>query len=366
MQSSRVLGAGLVLMMLGAPVPAHDVNEHFSIGGVIAASGQCQELSHKAGADNECDHALPAQPEVSLRPTDSDEFSARAGFARGNGLNDRSPFVLAPWAADLHDDVKNINGSSRDYLLTAWYQHRFALPGDSILEATLGIIDATDYLDENAYSNDEYTQFMNEALVNGPNAFLPSYDKGAALAWENGRWSLRGVLMKVNENDDGNEFTFYGVQLGYTLQSELGEGNYRVLVDRTSKDFHDSNGDSGHNCKSILFSLDQQLGAALGAFLRVGWQDDDAAVHYDAIWSGGIDINGRLWNRADDTIGLGYAYLGGGNLDIRWSQAAEAYYRFEVNGHLALSADLQYMKDDVKHQESPQGFLYGLRLTAEF
>ena len=54
------------------------------------------------------------------------------------------------------------------------------------------------------------------------------------MAWNAGPWSLRGVVMKVNENDDGNDFTFYGTQLGYTLQTELGEGNYRVLVDRTS------------------------------------------------------------------------------------------------------------------------------------
>jgi porin len=342
------------------------VNEHISIGGVIAVSGQCQKLSNKAGADNECDYAVPAQPEISIRPTDSDEFFAKAGFAKGNGLSDKSPFVLAPWAADLHDDVKDINGSSRDYLLTAWYQHTFAFQEDSTLDATIGIIDATGYLDENAYSNDEYTQFMNEALVNGPNAFLPSYDKGGALVWDTGPWSLRGVLMKVNENDDGNDFTFYGAQLGYTLDTELGEGNYRVLVDRTSKDFHDSNGDSRHKRASILFSFDQQLGDVVGAFLRIGWQDDSAAVHYKAIWSGGIDIKGSPWNRADDNIGLGYAYLDGGNLDVRQSQAAETYYRFVINTCLSLSADIQYMKDDLRNQENPAGFIYGMRLTAEF
>jgi len=366
MQAFRILMTGYVLMVLGTPAQAYDVNEQFSIGGVIAGSLQCQRLSEKAGADNECDSALPLQPEISFRPTDSDELFVKTGFANGNGLNDKSPFVLAPWAADLHDDVKDINGSSRDYLLTAWYRHTFALPEDSTLDATIGIIDATDYLDENAYSNDEYTQFMNEALVNGPNAFLPSYDTGGALAWDDGPWSLRGVVMKVNENDDGNDFTFYGAQLGYTLQSEFGEGNYRVLVDRTSKDFHDSNGKSGHERASILFSLDQQLGDVLGAFLRFGWQDDGAAVHYDAIWSGGIDISGVAWKRADDNIGLGYAYLAGGNLDVRQSQVAEAYYRFVINDYLALSADIQYMKDDLRNQENPAGFIYGMRFTAGF
>jgi len=353
-------------MALCAPASAYDVTERFSIGGVIAGSMQCQSLSGNSGADNDCNGALPLQPEASFRATGRDEFFVKAGFASGNGLNDKSPFILAPWAADLQDDVKDINGSGRDYLLTAWYRHTFSLRQESTLDATIGLIDATDYLDENAYSNDEYTQFMNEALVNGPNAFLPSYDTGGALVWNTGPWSLRGVIMDVNENDDGNDYTFYGAQLGYTLQSKLGEGNYRLLVDHTSDDFFDDRGESMHCRTSFLFSFDQQLGDVVGAFLRFGWQDDSAAVNYDAIWSGGINISGNPWKRDDDNIGLGYAYLDGGNLDISRSQVAEAYYRFVINTYLALSADIQYMKDDLINTDNPAGFMYGLRLTAEF
>jgi hypothetical protein len=366
MQISRLPGAILVLMTLGAPVRAYDLNDRLSVGGVIAGDMQCQRLSEKAGAHNECDHALPIQPELSFRPTDADELFVKAGFANGNGLNDKSPFVLVPWAADLHHNVKDINGNNRDYLLTAWYRHTFSLAADSTLAATVGLVDATDYLDENAYANDEYTQFMNQALVNGPNAFLPSYDRGGALGWEAGPWSLRGVVMKVNENDAGNEFTFYGAQLGYTLQTGLGEGNYRVLVDRTSKDFLGKDGETGNKCASIMFSFDQQLGDVVGAFLRFGWQDDDAAVVYDSIWSGGINIKGSPWHRDEDNIGLGYAWLDGGNQEVRQSQAAEGYYRFVINTRLALSADVQYMIDELHNQENPQGFIFGLRLTAEF
>ena len=366
MRTLRILATGSVLMILTAPAPAFDVNDRFSIGGVVAGSLQCQRLAEKAGAANECDHAVPLQPEFSFRPTGSDELFVKGGFAYGNGLNGKSPFELAPWAADLHDDVKDINGSSRDYLLTAWYRHTFTLYLDSTLDAAIGIIDATDYLDENAYSNDEYTQFMNQALVNGPNAFLPSYDPGGSLAWNTGPWSLRGVVMKVNENDDGKAFSFYGAQLGYTVQSELGEGNYRVLVNRTSEDFLDDSGESERRRESILFSFDQQLGDVVGAFLRFGRQDKRAAVNYDAIWSGGIDISGSPWRRAGDTIGVGYAYLEGGSLDIKQSQVAEAYYRFVINSYMALSADIQYMKDEVRNQQNPAGFIYGMRLTAEF
>lgn len=67
--------------------------------------------------------AASIQPEASFRPTENDLFSFKLGFGAGNGLKatdpDKPSFALAPWAADLEDDVKDINGRNRDYLLTA-------------------------------------------------------------------------------------------------------------------------------------------------------------------------------------------------------------------------------------------------------
>ena len=164
-----------------------------------------------------CKTALPFQPELSFRPTDTDEVFLKLGFAAGNGLNGKSPFVFAPWAADLENDVENINGRNRDHLLTAWYKHTFSIGDGHSLGTTLGIIDATDYLDKNAYANDEYTQFMRSVLTNGPNVFLPSYDLGVALEWNTDPWTLRGVLMDVGANGDGNNYGFYGLQAGCTV-----------------------------------------------------------------------------------------------------------------------------------------------------
>jgi hypothetical protein len=109
-------------------------------------------------------------------------------------------FNLAPWAADLEDDVEDINDRHRDYLLTVWYRHTSELTENNALALTGGIIDATDYIDENAYANDEYTQFMNRALVNAPNGFTPSYDIGGAVEWEIGSWEFTAVGMNVGEN----------------------------------------------------------------------------------------------------------------------------------------------------------------------
>ena len=114
-------------------------------------------------SNNICRGALPFQPELVYNPTEQDQLFVKLGFAAGNGLNEVSPFVLAPWAADLEADVKDINGRDRSYLLEAWYAHTFKLAEDNSLQITGGIIDPAFYVNENAYANDEYTQFMNEA-----------------------------------------------------------------------------------------------------------------------------------------------------------------------------------------------------------
>ena len=44
----------------------------------------------------------------------------------------------------------------------------------------------------------------------------------------------------------------------------------------------------------------------------------------------------------------------------------EAYYRFVVNDRVALTADLQYMDDELVGGAGPEGYIVGLRATAEF
>ncbi len=358
------LATALAITGIGPSTYAYDVTDQLSISSLLGGTVQCQRLSN-TDADDDCRAAVPLQPEISFHPDERNELAFKLGFADGNGLNNNSPFVISPWAADLEDDVKDINGNNRDYLLTAWYKHTLPLTEDSSLGATFGIIDSTDYLDDNAYANDEFTQFMNAALVNGPNARLPSYDGGGVLEWDTGPWSARAVYMNVNENDDGESFNFYGAQLGYTVVNTLGEGTYRVLVVSTSNDFFDNDGADQEKIQGASLSFDQRLSETLGGWLRFAWVDDDAAVDYDAIYSGGIDIQGGPWGRSDDNIGLGYGYLNGGNLDVDRSHVAEVYYRLVMNDYLALTADVQYMNDDLDDNDSPKGFIVGLRVVGE-
>lgn len=363
MMKPTALITTLATSVVSVPTQAYEATDKLSISSLLAGSTQCQDLSDTV-ADDECKGAVAFQPEVSFHPNDRNELFFKLGFADGNGLNNNSPFAISPWAADLEADVKDINGNDRDHLLTVWYKYSLPLSEDNLFGATFGIIDSTDYLDDNAYANDEFTQFMNAALVNGPNIVLPSYDGGGALEWDTGPWSARAVYMHVDENDDGNSYNFYGAQLGYSLENTLGEGTYRALVFSTSKDFLNSTATSDKKHRGIIFSFEQGLNEYMGGWLRIGWSDDEAAIGHDALYSGGIDFQGGKWGRPNDNIGLGYAYLDGGNMDINHSQVIEAYYRFVINDYLALSADIQHQQDDLT-EESPEGFIFGLRVTAE-
>ncbi|MCG6969114.1 MAG: carbohydrate porin [Gammaproteobacteria bacterium] len=336
--------------------------------GLMAAMGQHQSLSDTNAGGDTANGAYVFQPEVMVKPTDADEFAVKFGFAANNGLNGYSPFGVAPWAADLEDDVRNINGRNRDYLLTAWYKHEFEFNESNQLDVYFGLIDGTDFLDENVYSNDEFTQFMNQALVNGPNFFAPSYDSGLAVAWQRHSIKIHAVAMAVGENEAGNAYNYFGAELEYHINTGLGEGNYRATMVNTSADFEDPTGQGGKRHNGIIFSFDQQLGQAFGAFIRFGWQNDEAAIEYENIASGGIDINGGLWSRPHDNIGFGFAHVNGGNLDMEHTLVAEAYYRFVATGILALTLDLQYISENYREPNAGtvEGFIPGLRLVAGF
>lgn len=351
---------------------AFQINDQLSMGGVVAGIYQYQSITDSPGFESQGRLAVTCEPEISYVPTEHHQLFAKFGIGAGDGLmdNGRSPFVLAPYGGNVEDDYKNINGRSRDYLLTAWYKYTFTFDERHTLGLTAGIIDATDYMDENAYANDEFTQFFNQALINGPNAFLPSYDMGMAFECRFGHFSLKGVGMALGSNGQNGAFdlpyNFYGVQLGYHVLSALGEGNYRMILDTTSRDFPNVEGTEKERKTAVLFSFDQQLGDILGGWLRLGTQKDAAAIVYNQIYSGGLNISGRLWGREGDNMGIGYAHIGGGNQDVEHTNVCEVYARIAINNIFAVSGDVQYMKDQKRAIDSPQGLIFGLRLTGEF
>ncbi|MDA8141309.1 MAG: carbohydrate porin [Desulfobacteraceae bacterium] len=359
--------AGIWLLFCCSQAMAVEINDKISIDGVLAGAYQHQSLSDAPGYEDSGRGGLAFQPSINMKLTDIDEVHAKFGFGAGNGLADgTSPFNLNPWAVDLESSVKGINGRDRDYLLTANYLHKLDLDTIGQLSLTGGLIDATLYLDQNVYANCAYNQFLNAALVNGPNVFLPSYDLGAAAEWSKEQFSAALVVMNVGQNDNGENFNFFGAQFGYTLETGLGEGHYRLNVNKTTDDFDGPNGTTKKSKIGVLASCDQELNDIFGVWVRLGWQDDAALINYKNLISGGLNIKGSPWARQMDNIGIGYAFLDDGNNTIDSTNVLEVYYRWALNEFSAVTLDFQYMEDKYLNSYSPKGLISGLRFTAAF
>lgn len=374
-----VFSMGLFVLFKAQVGLGYDITDKFSVE--VSMAGVYQHL--KLDADETYFQSLDTDDSVgrgsaaldlglNFHPTDQDEFQLTLSFAGGNGLKYKDFFSLVPNADDLESDVKNINLRDRDYLLEAWYKHTFKISKELTLSATLGIIDATVYLDENEYANDETTQFMNEVFVNNPLLNLPSYDAGGALELKWKDISLKGLYMASKTEDwsgpdSKRGYGFYGVQLGYKFEDPLGEGNLRLIGFYTTKDFVNWDGDGGEPLRGYGISLDHGIGESFGFFFRSGWQDDKAVVIHKKLFSGGINISGRLWGREQDNIGLGYAFLDGvGRAGLDSTNALEGYVRFRINDLSFLTFDIQHLRDKYQDSSRVDGTVYGMRFTFQF
>ncbi|MEO0631736.1 MAG: porin, partial [Planctomycetota bacterium] len=302
--------------------------------------------------------------------TETDELFLEFGITQGNAVNADSPFSLAPWGADLEDDLENINGSDVDALQNLWYKR--TISGDALggfgdeLAITVGFIDSTEFIDQNEFANDEYTQFLNEVFVNAPVSFLQSYDLGAAVEWSADSWSVNGTIMRVAENDDGNAFLFAGAQVGYNHTNNLGEANYRFVLTFANDEFLRPDGISTAPRLAGLFSIDQRIGETFGIWARAGTQDDRAVVAHKSMYSAGAQTDGSLWGRSQDTAAIGYAFLDGGNDGISSTHAIEAYVQFALDESVAFTADVQRTHDHTLDGRTEEGWVVGGRLVFEF
>ena len=367
--AARMFSTLLVVLMTSVVASAYDVNEKLAIEGTLTGVYQYGDYDVK-GMDNKDGGAAVFDLGINFHPTESDEFQVTTSFASGNGLNRDNPLSLAPFADDLEDDLKNINGRNRDYLLEAWYKHTFKFSEQTSLGVTGGIIDTTAFIDDNAFANDETGQFMNEVFVNHRNVNLPSYDLGGAVELNVSNVSIRGVVMNTKHeagDDLYTNYNYYALQFGYALDTSLGKGNYRIYGFTTSKRFEDWDEAGKERLKGIGISLDQELSSIVGVFARAGWQDDAAVIDHQTLYSGGVNINGKLWGREDDAIGIGYAYLvGADDSDIDNTNALESYIKFQLSKYNDVSLDIQYVDDNLRHDEDRKGFIYGLRANAYF
>ena len=365
----EILCALLLLVTTSVIASAYDVNEKLKIEGTFTGVYQYGDFDSEGTKDTGRGAGV-LDLGINFHPTDKDEFYVLLSYAAGNALNTIVPFSLVPYADDLEADLKDINGRNRDYLLEAWYKHKFIFSKDISLAITGGIIDATRYIDDNNFANCEVTQFMNQVFVNNKNVNLPSYDLGGVIELNISDFSIRALMMNTKfeaEEDVFKNYDYYALQLGYNLKTSLGEGNYRIYGFTTSRTFPDWDEKNEERLQGFGISVDQQLSSIIGVFARLDWQNDAAVIDHERGYSGGININGKLWGRENDEIGIGYAYLNGADkADIDNTNAIEAYTKFKMSDFSDITFDIQYIDDNMKRGDDRKGIIYGVRVNAYF
>ena len=139
----------------------------------------------------------------------------------------------------------------------------------------------------------------------------------------------------------------------------------------------------------VSASLEQQLTADIGLFARAGFSspslEANAFTDSDRTVSAGLSVSGRLWGRADDTLGLGglvnhisaarIAYLDAGGLtaiigDGRLpnsgnEQVIEAYYSLPIHSW-RLTADYQYIANPAFNRDRGPVSAIATRLRTQF
>jgi high affinity Mn2+ porin len=262
---------------------------------------------------------------------------------------------------------------------------------------TAGKFAIADMFDNNSYSHDPRTQFMNWSLMSAGAWDYPAntrgYTEGLVIEYITPGWALRfgTVLVPTYANGPTLDYHYTKAQ-GDVLEIQknlsLGKrkGILRVLgfrnVSKASNYRDVINGYINHTDSLDVingkkyggvkygFSIngEQELTKDLGLFFRGSWNDGQTATwaftEIDRSGSIGLNLSGNSWRRPDDTFGIaavvngisaahrdylaigGYGFIiGDGQLNnYKTENILETYYSAKVNNSFHLSAGYQFIQ----------------------
>jgi len=286
------------------------------------------------------------------------------------------------------------------------------------LVLTAGYLYVLDLFDDNAFSHDLRTQFMNWSLFT-QGAYQYAADAygrtwGLALAYHYDEWSIRaGRFMQPKVPGerplDTRILRHYGDQLEIARSHEItGQpGVVRLLAFRNravmprfqdALDFAAANGgtpdiDDVRNSEQIKYgfglNVEQNLTSNVGVFARASRSDGQTATYtfgeIDRTVSAGVSIRGSAWARREDTLGVGVArnelsqvhreylaagglgvFIGDGRINYRPEAIFETYYSVNVFKNAWVTFDFQRIRNPAYNADRGPVSVGSVRLHAKF
>ena len=286
------------------------------------------------------------------------------------------------------------------------------------LVLTAGNLSVTDLFDDNVYSHDPRTQFLNWALVtHGAYDFAADargYTWGAAIEYLGDGWAVRaGRFIQPKEPNgqalDRRIFRHYGDQIEIERSHLVGNlpGKIRLLAYRnravmssfsdalalagTTGDTPDINAvrTGERSKKGAGINLEQAVTQDTGVFARAMWADGKtetyAYTEIDRSISAGALAKGTAWGRAKDTLGVALArnglskvhrdylaagglgfFIGDGRLTYRPEMIVEAFYNVNIVNETSVAFDWQHIRNPAYNADRGPANVFGVRLHTEF
>jgi high affinity Mn2+ porin len=351
------------------------------------------------------------------------EVSGGAGLSHVQGI-----------AGFPNNEVTRVGSVAPTFYLARGYLHEtinFGVKTDTIMEEAnqlrefvsptrlnfvFGKYSLPDFFDDNDYSHDGRSQFMDWSLVLAGSwdyaADLRGYNIAFLTEFIKPEYSLRLALAMVVTDPNGaifdrniyqNHSFVFEFEKPYELFNKKGNtklllfmnsthsANYREAINKNIY-YYDSLSmirRDGTKKYGISINFGQSICENIGLFLRAGWNDGKTETFMftdiDKTLSFGTEVNGKIWNREQDKFGLALCFndispdfieylqkggnsmiIGDGNLNHGIEQILETYYKFTLTDNISLSAFYQFINNPGYNKDRGPINVYSLRTHIEF
>ncbi len=309
-----------------------------ALGAVQSTAGVDEQLSSEGDVT---DALAKAYVELTAPIGERGEAFVFLESGTGGGIDEEVP----TWTGffDEADDDDRVR------LGEAWYEHRFA--GDRA-QVRLGRIDATVTLDTSPYAGDGISQFASTGFVLNAAIPYPDYGFGVAAWYAPDETPLRFGAQVVDgegDNEDVVEDAFAMVEAVWQADFGGRPGSYSVhawFAGAEQSVFADPG--ETDPAFGVGLGIDQELGDAIGVWLRYGFADPALSEVAHAL-SLGASIATAVVANGGETLGIGYALSVASDDftdavgDRDPEHHLEIYWRWDLGHGLAVTPDLQYV-----------------------
>jgi high affinity Mn2+ porin len=327
------------------------------------------------------------------------------------------------------------NPAPQPYIARAFITQKFALNNNKFWQTdgankigsyqpekyfsvTAGKFSLADYFDNNKYSHDPRTQFLNWSLMSTGAwdyaANTRGYTVGLVLQFVSPIWSIRYAAGLVPEYANGptletnySKYNSQVVEIEKTVKINKRKGSLKLLafnnfanMGRYKKAIEpnifmqmpDITKTRNGAREKYGFSLnyEQELNDFIGLFGRISWNDGLnetwAFTEIDQSFSLGFSANGSKWKRNEDMFGIAFVangistdhqnylkaggkgfMIGDGNLNYAPEMILELFYNALLHeDHFWLSPDYQIVVNPAYNQDRGPAHVFALRFHAEF